>query len=71
LENNLRQRRLRRGLFSAAIIPDRFRAGSLFHYVVQRQDSAEILAWGQERSENAAVEAAEHQIVRLLEIRTA
>ena len=65
------QRRLRRGVFCAAIIPDRFRPGSLFHYVIQRHGCAEVLAWGQERSENAAVEAAKHQIARLLDTKVA
>ena len=67
----MRQVRLRRGVFRAEIIPDRFRPRSLFHYIVQREGSRAILAWGQEKSADAAREAAEHQISRLLEANVA
>ncbi len=58
---------LRRGVFRATIIPDRFLSDSLFHYVVQRTGSKAILAWGQEHSEFAARNAALRQIEHLVE----
>ncbi len=58
---------LRRGVFRATIIPDRFLSESLFHYVVQRTGSRAILAWGQEQSEFAARHAALRQIEFLIE----
>ncbi len=57
---------LRRGIYRASIIPDRFLSDSLFHYVVQRTGSKEILAWGQERNEFAARNAALRQMEFLL-----
>jgi hypothetical protein len=58
---------LRRGVFRATIVPDRFLNDSLFHYVVQRKASKEILAWGQESSQVAARNAALRQIEFLQE----
>ena len=67
----MRHARLRRGVYCADIVPDRFFPRSLFHYVVMREGSKDILAWGQERSENAALAEAEHQIRRLQETQVA
>ena len=58
---------LRRGPFRAHILPDRFHRNSLFHYVVQRKGERAVLAWGQERSVDAARRAAERQIALLME----
>ncbi len=67
----MRHVRLRRGVFRAEVIPDRFRPSALYHYVVQREGSSEVLAWGQERSHDAAAQAAERHIQRLYEDRAA
>ena len=61
---------LRRGIYRATIVPDRFQSDSLFHYVIQRTGSRDVLAWGQEHSEPAARNAAMRQIEFLLENET-
>jgi hypothetical protein len=60
-------RTLRRGPFRADILPDRYRRTDIFHYVVQRNGSREVLACGQERSKAAAISAAERQLELLME----
>ena len=58
---------LRRGPFRAQILPDRFYRNSLFHYVIQRKGSRDVLAWGQERTIASARHAAERQMDLLME----
>jgi hypothetical protein len=58
---------LRRGPFHASIIRDRYRPSKLFHYIIQREDEAEILAWGQERSLAMARYAAMRQMDFMVE----
>lgn len=58
---------LRRGIYRATIVPDRFQSELLFHYVVQRTGSRDVLAWGQERNEFAARSTALRQIEFLIE----
>ncbi len=58
---------LRRGIYRATVIPDRFLSDSLFHYVIQRTGSRDVLAWGQEHSVIAARHAALRQIEFLRE----
>jgi hypothetical protein len=67
LERNLPLATLRRGPFRAQIVPDRFYRNRLFHFVIQRQGSAAVLAWGQERSLEEARHAAERRLELLME----
>jgi hypothetical protein len=55
--HTLNKLRLRRGVFLIDVIPDTLHPKSLFHYVVQRDGTREILALGQERTATAAREA--------------
>src|SRR4051794_31474106 len=43
--------------FIADIVVSRKSSGAIFHYVIQRSGSAEILVWGQELSVDAALKA--------------
>lgn len=50
--------RIAQGEFFADIVRDNRIAGVVYHYVVQRTGSSEILDWGQEFTEKGAVESA-------------
>jgi CheY-like chemotaxis protein len=60
----LRYRRLHVlvGAFSAEIVCDTLKTPDLWHYVVQRVGSVEIVCWSQEPSEQAALSAATRQM---------
>jgi hypothetical protein len=51
--------RIERYGFIADIIISKYAPGDIFHYIIQRQGSAEILHWGQERSFEKAMECVE------------
>lgn len=48
-----------RGNYSADIVTDRLTRGSVYHYVLQKRGSAEVLNWGQEHSMAAAIATTE------------
>ena len=46
--------RIQRNGFKAEITRSKSGFGNIYHYVIQREGSPEILSWGQERSLKAA-----------------
>ena len=56
---------IRRGGYVAEILASSWRDGAIFHYVVQRQDSKEILHFGQELSEQRAREIVDEILTEL------
>lgn len=54
--------RIAQGEFFADIVRDNRITGVVYHYVVQRTGSSEILDWGQEPTEMAAVESAKNYL---------
>ena len=58
----IRYERLRRGDYYADFRCDKRLSPRVYHYIIQRDGSSEILAWSQYRSLDAAVRAAEKQL---------
>ncbi len=54
--------RIHQGEFFADILRDNRNQGVVYHFVVQRTGSSEILDWGQEPTEAEAVEAAKRYL---------
>lgn len=61
----VRYDRVRRGEFFADLIRDKRLRPEVYHCVVQRDGSTEILVWTQSRSLESALEAAEAHLQRL------
>jgi hypothetical protein len=57
--------RIRKQRFFADILYDGRTQPPVYHYIVQREGSNEILHWSQESSEERAVEAARQELQRL------
>jgi len=55
-------RRIQRGHFFADIVISRSGRGQIFHYVIQPEESQAVLSWGQERSLEAAEQAAQYYL---------
>jgi hypothetical protein len=57
--------RIRKQPFFADILPDARGEANLYHYVIQREGSNEILRWSQAKSEKAAIQVVKHELERL------
>ena len=62
VSNVIRYDRLRRGRYFADFRRDKRLKPEVYHCIIQRDDSSEILGWSQYRSLDAAVRAAEKQL---------
>ena len=56
---------MRRGPFVAEIVSDRRASPRVYHCIVQRQDSAEILMWTQEKTLDEAADVAMRHLTEL------
>lgn len=63
----LRYERLRRGSYFADFRRDIRTHPEVYHGVIQRDGSDDVLWWGQHRTLQAAIEAAELELKRLVE----
>lgn len=57
--------RIRKQGFFADILYDGRSQPAVYHYIVQREGSKEILHWNQESSEERAIKAARKELQRL------
>lgn len=64
----LHYKRLRRGPYFADFRRDRRTSPEVYHCIIQRDGSDDVLWWSQHRTLEAAMEAAESELKRLLEV---
>lgn len=61
--------RIRKQQLFADILYDGRSEAAVYHYIIQREGSNQILYWSQENSEEEAVKAATRELARLAEER--
>jgi len=59
------RKRIKRGPFVAEIVSDRRASPRVYHCIVQRQDSPEVLMWTQENTLDEASEVARRHLAEL------